>query len=106
MVAEALIKHPPTEQESDDAMPTVTVGGHEMLWDDYWQMIREMEKRQIPFKKWIKKEVLPKYKKYLQSTTNKNDRGPWYEVANIFFDRVLHVGFLSLGHIRKDFIQK
>ncbi len=60
-VGEAL-KNMPKQKTDSQKMPKMIVGGVEMEWDDYWAMIREMEKVQVPFKKWIDDEFLPKYK--------------------------------------------
>lgn len=87
-------------------MPKMIVGGQEMSWDDYWAMIKEMEYQQIPFKNWTEKDLLPKYKKFLNQQYQKDTVNKHYEVADIFFERALHVGFLTLEEIRKDFIQK
>jgi len=46
-------------------MPNVIVGGHEMSWEKYEIMIKEMEKLQKPFKNWID-NLLQEYKKYLE----------------------------------------
>ena len=82
------------------------VGGQEMDWDDYWAMIKEMEKAQIPFKNWIEKDLLPKYQIFLSQKYQKYTLNKHLEVADHFFHRVLHVGFITLEEIRKDFIQK
>lgn len=93
-------------EEDRNKKPDMIVGGSRMKWDDYWAMIREMERQQVPFKRWIEKEALPKFKHYLDSTAGKKKADELYEVADIFLNRVLHVGFLDLGSIRPDFIQK
>jgi len=106
MMQEELAKHPNLKKKGSATMPKMIVGGHEMQWDEYWVMIRKMEKLQIPFKNWVEKEVLPKYKKYLPSTASQSEKEQHYEVADIFFERVRHVGFLELAQVRKEFIQK
>jgi len=106
IVKKKLENHQNLKKKDDAKMPEIIVGGSKMQWDEYWEMIREMEKLQIPFKNWIEKEVLPKYKKYLQSTTSQSEKARHYEVADIFFDRVRHLGFLELAQIRKEFIQR
>ena len=64
-----------------------------------------MERVQKPFKKWIEKEALPKYRKYLdQMVKSKQTIENNYEVADIFFQRVLQVGFIDLERIRPEFI--
>lgn len=92
-------------QDKKDS-PKVRVGDHEMEWDEFEKMIKEMEEVQKPFKKWIKKEALPKYRKYLeQIVKNKKKCEDHYGVADIFFQRVLHIGFVELKDIRRDFIR-
>jgi len=87
--------------------PKIICNGVEMEFDKYQEMIKEMTKLQIPFKKWIKKELLPNYKKYLSKLhKNKKLQEQDYDVAEIFFQRVLHVGFIDLIEIRINFIQK
>lgn len=106
LVQEAMKKEPQPEVKSRK-MPKVVVGGREMEWDEYERMLKEMERMQKPFKKWIKRDVLPKYEKYLEQTLkNKRAREEHYNVADIFFDRVLHVGFVNFEEIRPNFIQK
>lgn len=86
-------------------MPKVKVGDREMEWDEFQQMIKKMEKAQKPFKKWIEKDVLPKYEKYLeQMVKTKKSREEHYGVADIFFQRVLHVGFVQFKDIRSAFV--
>lgn len=94
-----------TSQNKQDK-PDIICGGRKIKWDDYWTMIAEMEKRQEPFKEWLDKDVLPKYKKFLEETVAKSKREDYYEVAEIFFERAMRLGFIELDEIRKDFIQK
>ena len=91
---------------NNKSMPKIVVGGREMEWDDYWEMIKQMEKLQIPFKHWIEQDLLPKYQKFLSQKYQKNTVARHVEVADHFFHRVLHMGFLELLEIRKEFIQK
>ncbi|MEK7085403.1 MAG: hypothetical protein AAB953_00105, partial [Patescibacteria group bacterium] len=101
------IKNTPKDNPAVRGMPKVIVGNTEMEWDEYENMLKEMEREQKPFKKWINKDALPKYQKYLEQTVkNKKTREEFYDVADIFFQRVLHVGFLSLEQIRPAFVQK
>ena len=66
-----------------------------------------MKKAQKPFKKWIEKDALPKYKKcFKQMVKSTHTRENSYDVADIFFQRVLHVGFVDLEGIRPKFIHK
>lgn len=87
-------------------MPDIICGGQKMKWDDYWAMIKEMEKRQEPFKNWVEKEVLPKYEKFLTSAVVKNKKDDYYAVADSFFNRALNLGFIEFNQIRIDFIHK
>lgn len=105
MVEEEMKKHPEIAKGNrENRMPNVVVGGNEMPWDDFQTMIREMEELQKPFKHWIEKTALPAYKKYLetryktQKTVEKH-----YDVADYFFHRTLHVGFLDYEKIRPAF---
>jgi len=87
-----------------EAMPKLRVGGREIEWDEF-QM--KMEKAQEPFKKWIEKDALPKYKKYLaQIVKVKKVCEEDYDVADVFFQRVLNVGFVELQDILPDFVRR
>lgn len=87
-------------------MPKVRVGDREMEGDEFQLMIQQMEKAQEPFKKWIEKDALPKYKKYLaQIVKTKKDCEEHYDVADVFFQRVLHVGFVELKDIPSSFFR-
>lgn len=77
-----------------------------MEWDQYWAMLRDMEKRQKPFKKWIEKEFTPAYDKYLKKNFTKRASESHLRVAELFFDRTLHVGFLNFESIRHAFALK
>ncbi|MFH0820188.1 MAG: hypothetical protein V1908_00275 [Candidatus Peregrinibacteria bacterium] len=106
VLQEEMKKMPKEDREKRD-MPKVSVGGMEMEWEEYWQMLKEMEREQKPFKRWIEGDALPKYKKYLeQMVKGEKNREKHYDVAERFFDRVLHVGFLELARIRPAFIQE
>lgn len=91
-------------EKGKDSMPRVRVGNREMSWDEHQAMLTEMEKAQQPFKKWIS-GALKDYKLFL-----KNDESPTkeakkhYFIAETFFDRVLWLGWLDFGSIRKEFI--
>lgn len=102
-VANEEIKKQP-ETFANKAMPKIIVGGNEMEWEQYEAMLKEMEKQQEPFKKWVETEVMLKYQKYLEATLAKKTREKHFEVADIFFERVLHVGFINFYDIRKAFI--
>lgn len=85
----------------------VVVGGVEMTLEEHQSMIREMEQAQKPFKAWIDEVVLPKYTNFLiQTVREKNKREKDFQVADIFFSRVLYVGFVRFDLIRTEFIQK
>lgn len=90
-----------TGPESD-----IICGGVKMKWDNYWEMIKEMEKQQKLFKKWVEGDVLPKYKKFLEKMVAKNKRDDYYEVADIFFERAMKIGFIEFKDIRREFVQK
>jgi len=94
------------KEEINNSKPNIFCGGTEMKWDDYWSMLKEMEKQQKPFKEWVEKEVLLKYKNFLEKTIVKAKTEDYYQVADIFFERVMSVGFIELNEIRKNFIQK
>jgi len=97
----------PQNTQKQEGMPKAMVGDREMEFDEFEAMLKEMEKAQKPFRQWIEKDALPKYKKYLdQMIKNKNIREDHYIVADIFFQRVLHVGFVDLEGIRPEFIWK
>jgi len=61
---------------------------------------------QKPFRNWVEKYLLPKYKESLGQDYKKAIAKKHFEVADIFFERVLHVGFIEFNQIRKEFIQK
>jgi hypothetical protein len=86
-------------------MPNVIVGGHEMSWEKYEIMIKEMEKLQKPFKNWID-NLLQEYKKYLEKDLSIKIAEKHYQIADLFFERVLYVGFINFDDIRLDFIHK
>lgn len=87
------------------ANPKIIVGDKEMEFEEFQAMIKSMEKEQKPFKKWIEKDALPKYKKYLKQIVKiEKACEEHYDVADVFFQRVLHVGFLNLSSIRPEFI--
>ncbi len=101
------IKNAPKENSSVRSMPKVIVGNIEMEWDEYEKMLKEMEREQKPFKKWINKDALPKYQKFLEQTVKgRKTREELYDVADMFFQRALHVGFINFEQIRPGFVQK
>lgn len=107
MVQKELRKHPELpRQDQKRRMPDVIVGGHTMKWDAYNAMLAEMERLQVPFKNWIETDILPNYKSYLQSRAGKRTLAKHMRVAELFFERVLAIGFIRLDEIRPAFIQK
>ena len=98
-------KHPEIgKDDREGAMPAVTVGGITRSWDDHWKMIKRMEELQKPFKQWIEERALPGYRKFLQTKyKTKRTIEKHYDVADNFFKRVLHVGFLDFEQIRPAF---
>ena len=87
-------------------MPVVSVGGHKMGWHEYWAMIAKMEKSQEPFKKLVAKKLLPRYEEFLKGNFSVGAARKHLKVADIFFQRAMHVGFIEFKEIRLDFIQK
>lgn len=91
-------------EKSKDNMPRVRVGDREMSWNEHQVMLAEMEKAQQPFKKWIS-GVLKDYKSFLKlDESSAKEAKQHYFIAETFFDRVLWLGWLDLGSIRKEFI--
>lgn len=105
VVERELKKHPEFKKDHEHK-PKIIVGGHEMNWDDYWKMLKEMERRQIPFKDWAEKDLLQKYEKYLKDSFGKKTVDKHMQVADIFFQRAMRIGFVEFDQIRPDFIQK
>jgi len=106
VMAGEIKKQPKQLRQQDEDMPKVRVGGHEMKWEEYQKMLKEMELVQKPFRNWVEKYLLPKYKESLGQDYKKAIAKKHFEVADIFFERVLHVGFIEFNQIRKEFIQK
>lgn len=105
MAKQALKDNPALRKPAAQDMPDIVVGGERMGWTEYEAMITEMERRQVPFKRWIEQDVLPKYSMYLQQRYAKRTAERHAMVADVFFDRLVHVGFLELDGIRAAFIQ-
>ena len=91
-------------QETNNKMPDVIVGGTKMSWTEHQNMLKEMNIKQRPFKKWINQEVLPSYKVFLKTKYKKRTVEKDVDVSRIFFKRVLWVGFLNFKKIRSEFI--
>ncbi|MFH1348051.1 MAG: SEC-C metal-binding domain-containing protein [Patescibacteria group bacterium] len=92
------------EEPAEDKMPGVTVRGMKMEFDDFQKMIKEMEEKQKPFKNWVDNTALPEYKKFLeQKFKTKKSIDKHYEVAQIFLERALFIGFLDFEQIRPEF---
>lgn len=105
VMQEEVKKHPEMRKNMNEKdMPTVTVGGRTRSWEDHWKMIRRMEELQKPFKHWIEERALPGYRKFLQTKyKTKKAIEKHYDVADNFFKRALHVGFLDFEQIRPAF---
>src|SRR3989338_8353153 len=107
-VAEAMHDLPPQDKSKNTnvgAMPDMIVGGQRMCWDDNWAMIKEMEKQQEPFKKWVEKECLPQYQKYLEQTYKNRVADVDHDIADYFFMRALKLGFVTLEQIHPRYVQ-
>ncbi len=100
-----ILKGKTQEKHPNQKKPDFIVGNKKIPWDEYWFMIAEMERRQIPFKKWVETDLLPKYEKFLKENLSKRVVDKHMTVADLFFKRVLHVGFIKFEEIRADFIQ-
>lgn len=89
----------------DQAMPKIICGGREFSWDEYWAMAKECERAQKPFRNWIEKQVMPAYLAHLveryrgERTIKSHER-----VADIFFKRALHLGFVNFGELHSRFV--
>ncbi|PIZ76189.1 hypothetical protein COY05_02285 [Candidatus Peregrinibacteria bacterium CG_4_10_14_0_2_um_filter_38_24] len=95
-----------SKSKNKKEMPKVIVGDREMEWEEFQEMISVMEKVQKPFKEWIEQDALPKYQKYLEQIVKiKKICEEHYEVADVFFERALHVGFVDLKSVRPEFIR-
>lgn len=102
-LSKAMRKPLPKEKE-DSVMPKMIVGGREMEWDKYWEMIAEMEELQKPFRHWIKRSVLPSYKRYVRKRFGSHaTQEKHFNTADIFVERSLQVGFLEFELIRWNF---
>lgn len=107
VVQEALAKNPDLRKRRDhQRMPDIIVGGRKMVWDEYWAMLKEMERLQTPFRKFVEDNLLPRYGIFLRESFGEKAVKKHLEVAEIFFERAMRVGFIELKEIRKDFIQK
>jgi hypothetical protein len=99
-------KHPTKtkSKRGSDTMPRVRVGNKEMSWDEHQAMLKEMARAQKPFKKWIS-DVLTDYKSFLKQeglSAKVVDRHHF--IAETFFDRVLWLGWVNFGSIRREFM--
>ena len=106
MIDEYQKSAPPSDRVIRRTMPRIRVGGREMSFKEYQSMLTEMERVQKPFKQWIDNDLLKKYRTFLEQRYKNKTVVKHMDVAQMFFDRVLHVGFVTLDHIRADFIQK
>jgi len=103
LVKEELKIHP--ERKKSREMPEVIVGGRKMSWNDHSKMIKKMKELQKPFRRWVDKDALPNYRKYLKKEKSlpKEVVEKHHEVADVFFDRAMWVGFLDFEKIRIEF---
>lgn len=97
-------KQPPFPAKNKKTLPTVVVGDQKMSFQEYQAMLEEMERVQVPFRAWLKGEVLPKYKLYLETNFKKKTIEKHYSIADILCDRLFQVGFISPEHVRPDFL--
>ncbi len=81
----------------------IRVGDSEMSLEEYDFMIKMMEERQKPFKKWLEKEFKPNYFNYLKSKYSKRVCETRRDVCELFFDRCLYIGFIDLEMIRPEY---
>lgn len=102
-VAEANDAQSPTKNEPP---AKIICGGQEMTAEEYEDLLKEIEKVQKPFKRWIYRSVLPSYKKFLHGTLGASTAAAHFEVADIFFERALLLGFPDFLSIRSRFIQR
>ncbi|HPT08595.1 MAG TPA: hypothetical protein PLE28_02785 [bacterium] len=102
----SLIKEKGEQDVFDKTMPRVNVGGQEMSWEEYQEMIEKMEKLQIPFKNWID-YILKEYKNFLsKASMSAKVIDKHYKIADIFFERVLYIGCLNIEDIPASFIHE
>ncbi len=94
----------PRKKVNVGKMPDVVVGNHKMSWSAYETMLKEMECAQVPFKKWID-WLLPEYLSHLENLYKEKTIEKHFDVAEVYFRRVLHVGFVNFNQIPPDFIQ-
>lgn len=107
MVQRALRDNSELRRKKNDKMPDVIAGGKKLSWNKHWAMIRKIEQIQKPFKQQIEKEISPLYRKFLIQEKKLSEEAveEHMKVADIFFERVLWVGFLSYEMIRPEFVQ-
>ena len=55
------VGNPSNSKVKNEVMPKIMVGDHEMEWEEFQLMLKQIEKAQIPFKTWIEKDALPKF---------------------------------------------
>lgn len=103
---EELKKNSRFKKKGRQKMPDVIVGGRRMPWNVYESMMKEIERLQVPFRNWVEKDVLPKYERFLEKKFSHKTVQKHLDVADIFFQRVMAVGFIKFSEIRKGFIQK
>lgn len=93
------------QTETKPQEPIITVGDHNLSWQEYEELIKQMELRQKPLKDLIAK-LLPKYKAHLLSNPDQENTKTFYEISEIFLDRILHLGLTSLNQVPQSFLNE
>lgn len=100
------LKKQSRRKSKSNKMPRVRVGDREFSWYEYQKFLDLMHKTQEPFKQWIDKHVLIGFKKHVKENYKKELSDKIFSVAEIFFERVLWVGFTDFETIRPEFVIK
>jgi len=94
-----------SRKSNNESMPKVICGGREFTWGEYQAMLKECERAQKPFRIWVEQEVIPTYSVFLQKQYKSQRVKEKHErVADIFFERALHLGFVTPQHIHAKFV--
>lgn len=72
------------------------VDGVDMTKEDYFTMLKTMEKKQKPFRKKMDKEILPAYLKFLEGNYKERTAEKHHSIASLFIDRAIFIGFLHM----------
>lgn len=91
-------------QDDEEQEATVICGDKHMTLKEHEEMIRQMTEVQKPFQKWIDEKFLPEYKEFLSTKFKKRGIEKHHEIARIFFERVLYVGFIRFEEMRLEFV--